>query len=175
VLDSQYPCKCCATGIKAYGRYEPPLSTLLKRYKLGSEKDLSKVLAPLYQTMLGKLGKIALIPVPASKKGFQDRGFDQMALLCKVLHRQHGYPVVQALKAKGRGEQKFLSFEQRKLREGYGLARKKNRVLKRLHKEGYSFVLIDDISTTGRTLEQCRGLLDSSYAIQSLAIVLALA
>jgi predicted amidophosphoribosyltransferase len=147
----------------------------LKRYKLGSEKDLSKVLAPLYQTMLGKFGKIALIPVPASKKGFQDRGFDQMALLCKVLHRQHGYPVVQALKAKGRGEQKFLSREQRKLREGYVLARKKDRVLKHLQNEGYSFVLLDDISTTGKTIEQCRILLHSTYAIQSVAIVLALA
>jgi predicted amidophosphoribosyltransferase len=125
--------------------------------------------------MLEKLGKVALIPIPASKKGFQDRGFDQMVTLCRVLHRQHGYPVVKALKAKGRGEQKFLSLEQRTLREGYILAGKKYRVLRRLQKEGYSFVLLDDISTTGRTLEQCQLILDSSYSIQSVAIVLALA
>ena len=175
VLDLQYPCLCCSGANRAYGRYEPPLSTLIQRYKFGSEKNLSKVLAPLYHSMLQEFGNVALIPVPSSRKGYRDRGFDQMDCICKVLKKSYGYPVLQVLVGKGRGEQKFLSSEQRKLRVGYAVARGKHSLVESFIKRNYSFVLVDDISTTGRTLEQCGSLLQQAYGIQSKAIVLALA
>jgi ComF family protein len=175
MLDLHYPCVGCLKGIQAYGRYEPPLSTLIKRYKFGSEKKLAKVLAPLYHSMLQNLGNVVLIPIPASRKGFHDRGFDQMATLCKVLKKNYGYPVLHVLVGKGKGEQKFLTSEQRKQRIGYAVEKRQSAVIEKCKLQSYTFVMIDDISTTGRTLEQCSELLNQSFGVQSVSIVLALA
>ncbi|AEV28264.1 putative amidophosphoribosyltransferase [Sphaerochaeta pleomorpha str. Grapes] len=175
VLDLQYPCLLCSHAVRAYGRYEPPLSTLIKRYKFGSERNLSKVFAPLYHTMLQDFGNVALIPVPSSRKGYRDRGFDQMDCICNFLKKSFGYPVLHILVGQGRGEQKFLTSEQRKLRIGYAVVKGKHALVKTFIERNYSFILVDDISTTGRTLEQCGKLLYQSYGIQSSSIVLALA
>ncbi|WP_320130902.1 hypothetical protein [uncultured Sphaerochaeta sp.] len=175
IADAVYTCSNCSQGLLSYGRYIPPLSTLLGRYKFSCEKSLAKVLVPLYQSLLIHLKNPVLVPVPASKKGLHDRGFDQMAYLCKSLESMHDYPVLSLLKARGKGEQKFLSREQRKLRAGYKVIKNKKSLVESYAKKGYSFVLIDDISTTGRTLEVCADMLLEAYGIKPQAIVLALA
>jgi predicted amidophosphoribosyltransferase len=159
----------------AYGKYAPPLSDLVERFKFGSRTDLASVIAPLYHRLLAPMAPAVLIPVPASRKGRRSRGFDQMKVVCNVMVRRYGYLQLDLLGPAGRGEQKFLDRRQRQGREGYRIEGDRHRQVAALLKRGYRFFLVDDIATTGRTVFRCRELLRDTYRIEATAIVLALA
>ena len=175
LLDSHYPCARCTDRILAFGRYEEPLSRLIIQYKITGERKLKSLLASLYLTLLSTIEHPVLIPVPASREGFDDRGFDQMLLIVKVLRKKVHIPFLTLFKPIGKIEQKFLSSEERKKSVSYSLETNKTKKVQNFKKYGYEFVLLDDISTTGSTLAACRKLLLDTYGIKTYGVVLALA
>ena len=171
--DTAYPCSFCLKGFQAYGPYTGIVSTLLNQYKAGEERLLSRIFAPLYLPMLANITKPLLIPIPASRKGFSDRGFDQMLLICRVLTRSTGYPSLRLFVQKGEGQSKFLSLSERKERHTLSLLPTDSKAI--THKgNGYTFVLLDDICTSGSTLTTARDLLSEAYDIDALSLVIAM-
>lgn len=173
LLDSAYPCLFCHKGMQAYAPYTGVVSTLLRLFKAGEQKVLSKVLAPLYIPMLARIEKPLLIPVPASRKGLATRGFDQMGLITARLQKMTGYPSIRLFAQKGEGQSKFLSRSERQERHTISLLQRTDEVFF-FQQKGYSFVLLDDICTSGATLDLCTSLLEKRYAIEALSLVVAL-
>ena len=173
LLDRAYPCPFCLQGFQAYGPYAGMLSALLSRFKAGEEQAVAKVLAPLYLPMLTQMDNPLLIPIPASRKGLSDRGFDQMLLISRLLKKKEGYPFLRLFAQKGEGQSKFLSLEQRKKRHTLSLLPNKS-IGTKYRNEGYTFVLVDDICTTGSTLATCKALLAEQYDIDARSLVIAL-
>ncbi|MDT4761485.1 hypothetical protein [Sphaerochaeta sp. PS] len=175
VVDEAYPCLFCLNAFQAYGTYTGLLAELLLLYKIGGQRSLKKVLASLYVPLLEPLGKVVLIPIPASRNGLKRRGFDQMGLVCRYLKRSRGYGMLSLFVQTGVGQNKFLSRHERHERHPLTLIPKKGAEIARYQKEGYSFVIIDDVSTTGFTLQVARDLLAKAYGIDPFSLVLALA
>jgi len=144
----------------------------LSRFKAGEEKVLAKVIASLYIPMLSAMERPLLLPIPASRKGYSDRGYDQMLLICRLLKKQEGYPFLRLFVQKGEGQSKFLSLEERMQRHTLSLLPLDKKVAQ-YRQEGYSFVLLDDISTTGSTLSTCSSLLCARYDLSVKSLVIA--
>lgn len=171
--DRAYPCLFCTEGLQAYASYTGIVSTLLNQFKAREEKRVATLLAPLYLPMLHTIENPLLIPVPASRRGYSDRGFDQMLLMCNILRRDAGYPYLRLFAQKGKGQSKFLSRSERQQRHTLSLLPKDKQVAT-YQKKGATFVLMDDICTTGSTLATSRALLLERYGQQALALVVAL-
>jgi len=174
LLDRCYPCLFCQEGIEAYSPYTGIVSTLLRLYKAEGQRVLSKVLAPLYFPMLERVEKPLLIPVPASRRGIATRGFDQMQIITGLLKKMTGYPSMRLFAQKGGTQSKFLSRKERQARDSITLLPRHGEVAQ-MRQMGYTFVLLDDICTSGATLHSCASLLAERYGIRALSLVVALA
>lgn len=95
-----------------------------------------------------------LIPVPIHKSRLNERGFNQSAVLAEIIGRSLGIPIDEEFLVKTRktAQQKSLSGKERNksLSGAYECMGERN----------YERVcLVDDIYTTGNTLDECAGVL----------------
>lgn len=171
--DRAYPCPFCLEGIQAYSPYIGIVSTLLGQFKAGGEKVLSQLFVQLYMPMLASIARPVLLPVPASRRGVSDRGYDQMELIVSQLMKRTGYPSLRLFTQKGAGQSKFLSLAERKERHTLSLV-PNDKMVAKYKQEGYAFVLLDDICTTGLTLTTCKRLLYEQYGIEATSLVIAM-
>lgn len=119
-----------------------------------------------------------LVPVPASRMGRRHRGFDQSHLLATRLSRESGVPLKALLGRRGGGEQKRLDRKGRmenmkdQLYIGRRGALSEGSVLdENLPRE---ITLVDDVVTTGATLETAAQLLLEAGSDRVRAVVIAL-
>lgn len=98
-----------------------------------------------------------IVPVPPRKGKIRKKGWDQIDELCKILDYKYKIKIAKLLVRYDSLEQKKKSREERKDKNGaeYGLKRggmsKFNKVL-----------ILDDVITTGSTMEKCAELLKNS-------------
>ena len=97
-----------------------------------------------------------IIPVPISKKRYKERGYNQSELIAREIERQTKLEMLNncLIKTKNIIEQSKLNKEDRK-RNIQGVYTLKNGQLI----EGKSILLIDDIYTTGSTVNECSKIL----------------
>lgn len=93
-----------------------------------------------------------IIPVPISKKRFKERGYNQSLLIAKEISKQTNLELVNncLLKTKNIVEQSKLNKEQRE-KNIQGVYELQNKELI----ESKKILLIDDIYTTGNTVNEC--------------------
>ena len=112
-----------------------------------------------------------LMPVPVHRKRERERGFNQSSLLCHELSRRSGLPVVDDCLIK-------RTYTPPQARTSTVTDRRANVagvfacVDERLR--GKQVILIDDVSTSGATLNACAGVLKSAGASAVWGLVLAL-
>jgi len=183
-IDQSHVCRCglplpevldlcpqCATEserafeqIRSFGWYEERedpdhvLSTLIKIFKYSGERAL----APLLAQYLDEAGR-SLRPqieqitfVPMRPKAERERGFNQAALLARELGKLWGIPVVRALeKIKDTKQQVGLSRKERRenVQGAFRLAK---------FTPCASILIVDDVYTTGATLNECAQALQES-------------
>lgn len=110
-----------------------------------------------------------LVPVPSGRRSVRKRGFSTARLLAKRISIWLGIPMVNAVKAySDKEEQKTLSVSAR-----YENAKKSFYLNSGYDICGKRVLLIDDVSTTGSTLEAVAGLLREAGAADILAAVFA--
>ncbi|MGH0054340.1 MAG: ComF family protein [Sphaerochaetaceae bacterium] len=175
ILDRIYACSFCTDTFLAYGPYGKTLATLLRRYKIEGEISLIPLLADIYKPLLDSFHDPLLIPIPCSREGYRKRGFDQMVCLSSYLAHREGY-VQLSLFSKRKGiPYKQLSKAARSQGEAIQLANvySKQKRFRQLLTEGYTAILIDDVSTTGITCRQAKQLLHSQFGCEAYVIVLA--
>ncbi|WGK70298.1 hypothetical protein P0082_05410 [Candidatus Haliotispira prima] len=103
-----------------------------------------------------------LVPVPPRAAKLKHEAWDQVDYLCTFLHRRYRLPVLKLLQRNATAEQKHLNREQRleqlSAKRKYSLALPARRLVRRefLRSGPLHLLLLDDIYTTGSTMDMCR-------------------
>jgi predicted amidophosphoribosyltransferase len=151
------------------GTFEPPLSRLVVTHKDAGELRLTPVLAALAAEAAGEWAPWAhgVVGVPASPTAWRRRGFDHGALLAAAFACVTGVPALDLLEAGVRRDQRGLAREQRRSNARASLRAVPGAAVPR------RVLLIDDVFTTGATLDAAaRALLDAG-AVQVRAVAVA--
>jgi ComF family protein len=138
--------------------YEGALRDIIHAFKYGARRSLAAPLAALMRTQADAVhlfdGVDAIVPVPLHRVRQRTRGFNQAEDLARAL--QLRAPVLRALRRiRATPPQTALPAAQRhrNVRGAFALARRVEAVPGLL--EARCVLLVDDVSTTGATLEAC--------------------
>ena len=150
---------------------------LMFRWKMQEERSFSPLFAKLLCQVLRKTQNKVIVPVPPRKGKIRKNGWDQIEELCVFLEKRYGFRVLRILERNTSGQQKKLSRSQRleSIKSAYSLCQAPvfERALKpffgRLPQE---VCLIDDVCTTGSTIESCAEILKSAGAEKVHAVTL---
>ena len=134
------------------------------RWKMQEERSFSPLFAKLLCDLLRKTGDKVIVPVPPRKGKIRKNGWDQIEELCTFLEKRYGFRVLRILERNTSSQQKKLSRTQRleSIKSAYSMcpAQVLERTLKPLNgRLPDSVCLIDDVCTTGSTLESCAEIL----------------
>lgn len=160
-------------GIVAACRYQGVGEELIKRFKYGRDRTLAPVLADLLLGALGDarfLGKRfdALVPVPLHPLKEREREFNQSALLAERLSRLLGVPVGHQLRrTRATVPQAGLDRSARMKNLDGAFA------LRKAPASDATLLLVDDVTTTGATLDACASRLREGGASEVWAVVVA--
>lgn len=136
---------------------------LLFSWKTAGMRQLSPLLATLMadfiKNELVDLKDCPLVPVPPRKGKIRRQGWDQVDELCRYLNKNHGFKILPLLERKSMEQQKKLDRKSRleNLGQTYCIDTKK---LSKIQVPA-KVILIDDILTTGVTMETCAAALKS--------------
>jgi ComF family protein len=146
--------------------YDDAMRNSIAAYKYHSKKEYSRFyvheMLRLYKESFQKLELDAIIPVPIHRSKYLERGYNQAELLAKGIGEDLRLPVLTKLLIRNRKTlpQKKLSDKERlkNLSEAFAVNEQfLNTELTSIKK----VLLVDDIYTTGSTVEACSSLLKS--------------
>ena len=149
--------------------YEGVVKQLIHLYKFERARDAASALAQLIGRNLPRLPSATVITyIPTATKRVRQRGYDQARYLAVVLARQTNLSVRPLLVRRGQGRQVGASRAERQqqARQNYGLRPGTN-------VKDLKILLIDDIMTTGSTLQAAAEVLLKAGAKQVSAAVAA--
>jgi Predicted amidophosphoribosyltransferases len=137
--------------------YTPWGQELLSVWKLSGMRGFSRVYAGLLAVALGGTGPgCTVVPVPPRPGKIREKGWDQVEDLVRILEREHGIGVTRCLWRTARIQQKRLGRAGRVMNlRGHVSARPGFPVPE-------TGILIDDLMTTGATLDSCAEALKSA-------------
>ena len=157
-----HPCGTCITNEKyftmarALGYYEGPLQEAIHRWKYQGTTSLTPLFGEWMAEALQRYWQPGppdlLVPVPLHTKRLRERGFNQALLLAREISQHTGIPYHKRILRK-----KKPTLPQVNLR---GSEREKGvrGAFQRIEKEGLdgkSILLVDDVYTTGATVNEC--------------------
>ena len=137
---------------------------IMFRWKMQGERSFSPLFASLLAQVLKRIGETVIVPVPPRKGKIRKNGWDQIDELCTFLTKRYGFKVLKILERNTREQQKKLSRSERleHIKTAYSLCELKvfERALKPFSgRLPQSVCLIDDVCTTGSTIESCAAIL----------------
>ena len=161
------PCPHCLDlrpsfeSARAVVHYDGPARTLLQQFKYGGARHLVRDLVSMVRlspTLPAWMEGLPFVPVPLHTRKLRERGFNQAELIAEALGHAFGNPVCALLRrVRDTDTQTHLDREDRRenVRGAFEL-------LARAPKIPPAVILIDDVFTTGSTLDACsRTLLQS--------------
>lgn len=162
-------------SIACAGIYRPPLSSLIVRFKLADRTYLLEPFLSLARDAVIRADFPEpvdfIVPVPLHWRRRFQRGFNQSALIAKGLNFNSARFNTDIVRIRHTRQQIVLTTE---------AARRKNvkgafAVRKGHNFKGKNICLIDDVKTTGATLNECAKVLKDAGANKVFAFVLAVA
>ncbi len=157
-------------GLRSVGRYDGWLRRAIVRFKYEEEWARADHLSAALAEPLATWQDLdALVPVPLHPERLRRRGYNQSALLAEGAGQRLGLPVLPALqRVRATPRQVGLGAEDRRrnVEDAFAVSMGTDLVGKRL-------VLVDDVVTTGSTLEACAAALLSGGAREVSAVTLA--
>jgi competence protein ComFC len=135
--------------IIAFGIYESVLAEAVHQFKFRGLKRFARPLGD-FIAGLDLPSADGIVPVPMTVKGLRQRGFNQSLLLACRISKRKGIPVLPnaLLKQRETVSQLGLSAVERK-------KNLKNAFVVKDKVQGRELLLIDDVVTTGATVEEC--------------------
>ena len=139
--------------------------TVMFQWKTNGRRGLSWIFARLCHMALSSFfadEPFVIVPVPPRPGKIRKKGWDQVDELCRILEHKYGYMVMRLLK-------RTNSVQQKKLDRDHRLHSESKRYV--LSKKGFALkrenipecvILIDDVMTTGITVESCAAELKSA-------------
>lgn len=151
-------------------RYSEAPARLLRAYKSGKRHSLVPFWVGLFAGLIdARWPERVIVPVPPRPEKLRRKEWDQIEAIARALERR-GYPVCRLLERKVDIQQKRLNREMRKKN-----AEKAYAVLPSMAgKVARNVLLIDDVYTTGATIEACAKALMESGAASVSALVIAI-
>jgi len=145
------------------------IKKLIIKFKYKFSRDLIKTFTKLLSRELKNCtSEASVIPAPIHKKNFKKRGFNQALLLAKAINQiLPNTKLVDCLK------EKESRTQQAHLDRSHRLSNLANSISITHHAPLKNILLIDDIVTTGSTLNECSRVLKNAGAKHITAIVLA--
>ena len=150
---------------------------LMFMWKSQEIRSLSIMFARILNHVLKQIGVEFIIPVPPRKGKIQEKGWDQIDELCNLLDYIYGFKILRLMERSTTLEQKKLGREGRleQIGKAYHLA-SPSRIKKELkpyrNKLPDCVCLLDDVCTTGSTLESCAKVLKSAGIPSIFAVTL---
>ena len=137
---------------------------IMFRWKMQGERIFSPYFASLINQVLKNIGMKVIVPVPPRKGKIRKNGWDQIDELCNFLTKRYGFKVLKILERNTSEQQKKLNRTERleHIKTAYSLCRPENykKALKSFSGNlPQSVCLIDDVCTTGSTIESCAAIL----------------
>lgn len=158
-------------------RKNSPIQTILHRIKYHHYPELAEELGRYYGNYLAKSGKYTevdwLVPIPMHPKKERERGYNQAACFAKGISESLKIPIHQKIIHKSMlsssQTKKNRSERNRELAQSFSLN-------PRFRKVNQHFLLVDDVLTTGATLDaaasQLLNLKGAKVSIVTLAVVI---
>jgi ComF family protein len=149
----------------------------IANFKYHSKKEYAKFyieeMLQLYGTLIQKLAPDVIVPIPIHRSKHLDRGYNQADILARGLGEKLNIPVSSQLLIRNKKTlpQKKLSDKERllNLQEAFQM---NETVAKCSSTEVTKVLLVDDIYTTGSTIEACTNVLKSNGIKEVYFIVL---
>lgn len=138
------------------------LEDVINRLKFQNTKAAAGALAELLHASLPMLPRdIELVPIPTVRSHIRQRGYDHVELIVRQLAALRNLPIKRALERKTSDTQHIVGKNERikQSNEAFGLAATAVNSL-----QGHRILLIDDIVTTGSTLQSAARLLHCAGA-----------
>lgn len=148
-------------GIRSVFRFEGAVRQAILSFKYRNVKALAAPLAQLMEEYLcaHPLPVDSLIPVPLHPRRLRERGYNQSSLLARELSRLASLPLVEGslLRLKNTPPQaRTKSAEERHSNVASAFSCRDQRL------EGRHILLIDDVCTSGATLDSCAATLKAA-------------
>lgn len=165
--------------IYAVGRREGVLMKITEEYKYKSIRKTSEVLAELLDAVLPEKFKgkeVVLVPLPTISRHIRERGFDHTLRLAKALSRRRDFQVNSLLLRVNKTVQVGADAKTRKAqaKKAYSLSPEATKIMGRNSNKlpaDKVYLLLDDVSTTGASLQAARDLLKKAGAKEVFATV----
>lgn len=172
IADTAVYCKNCRNKAYTYlsGRagllYNGVMQESIARFKYGGRQEYGRFFGKLLWEQQGEwIRRIApdlLVPVPLHHRRYRKRGYNQAQILAQQLSVYAGIPVADGLllRVKNTLPQKELSWQERErnLQHAFQV----NIPIRSLYENIKCAILIDDIYTTGSTVELCSQVLQEA-------------
>lgn len=156
--------------------YDSFAADMVKIIKYKPSKKLAKVLGKMCAEQGGLKSFLrpddVLVPVPMHKKRLDERGFNQAAVIAEQYAEAAGCHLSPAI-VRSRFTKPQASCDETERMHNLENAFALNPDIERSAFIGKRFILIDDVATTGTTLEKCSAPLKSLGASEIIALVVA--
>lgn len=155
-------------AVRAATDYDGVAKELVRRLKFGSTRQAARVMADVMATRLPADQPLLITHMPTASSRIRRRGYDQAALLARAIAAQTDRPYLPCLVRLGQARQVGANRKQRlqQLQDQLHVSRP-GRV------RGRHVVLIDDVTTTGASLEAAAAALKEAGAKRVEAVVFA--
>lgn len=157
--------------------YDDLMKHSIANFKYHGRKEYAKFyiqeVVRLYQGQIKAFAPDVLVPVPLHRSKYRERGYNQAELLAKGIGRELEIPVIPRLLIRNKKTlpQKKLSDKER-LRNLIDAFRWNEKVARRFPGRIKKVMLVDDIYTTGSTMEACSRVLNRAGVDQIYFMVL---
>jgi ComF family protein len=139
--------------------YDGPAKDMVWQLKFQGAQTAAQIMARQMTRVLVKDEPACVVPVPTATGRVRRRGYDQARLLARQLARRGHLPYVEVLKRQGQAHQVGANREQRlwQLQTAF-------RACNLSAVRGRRLILVDDVVTTGATLEAAAAVLRAAGA-----------
>jgi ComF family protein len=145
------------TAMRAAGGYEEPLRSCIRALKYDGNTRLAEplglLLAQAYQRYA--LDADAMIPVPLHRERLKQRGYNHAALLAEVCARHLSLPYSEEVLMRQRNTASQVGLNTGERRQNVLNAFAFSPAFARSALTGKTLVIVDDVCTSGATLEAC--------------------
>jgi ComF family protein len=136
--------------------------------------ELGRRVGPAVQSVLATSSVAGLVPVPLHPTKLRERGYNQSVYICKGISQVTGLRIYSLLleRVKPTQSQTQLNVEERRanVRDAFAASREYRELI-----SGQTFILVDDVITTGATVAACAQVLKKNGASSVIACSVALA